>query len=70
MVSLLVTGCAGFVGFHLARRLLGEGKPVIVIDNLNVYYDPALRWRALSQGLLPLAALSCRVSFHSSRQQT
>lgn len=49
MGSLLVTGCAGFVGFHLARRLLAEGKPVIGIDNLNDYYDPALKLARLEQ---------------------
>ena len=41
--SLLVTGCAGFVGFHFARRLLEAGKPVVGLDNLNDYYDPALK---------------------------
>ena len=41
--DLLVTGCAGFIGFHLARRLLEAGKPVIGLDNLNDYYDPALK---------------------------
>ncbi|MGB8398211.1 NAD-dependent epimerase [Bradyrhizobium sp.] len=40
---LLVTGCAGFIGFHLAKRLLQDGKPVIGLDNLNDYYDPALK---------------------------
>ena len=40
---LLVTGCAGFIGFHLAQRLLKEDKPVIGLDNLNDYYDPALK---------------------------
>ncbi len=43
MANLLVTGCAGFIGFHLARRLLDEGRPVIGIDNLNDYYDPQLK---------------------------
>jgi UDP-glucuronate 4-epimerase len=41
--NLLVTGCAGFIGFHLAEHLLREGQPVIGIDNLNDYYDPALK---------------------------
>jgi UDP-glucuronate 4-epimerase len=41
--DLLVTGCAGFIGFHLAKRLLEAGKPVIGLDNLNDYYDPALK---------------------------
>ena len=48
--SLLVTGCAGFVGFHFARRLLEAGKSVVGLDNLNDYYDPALKLARL--GLL------------------
>ncbi len=40
---ILVTGVAGFIGFHLGRRLLAEGREVIGIDNLNDYYDPALK---------------------------
>lgn len=39
----LVTGAAGFIGFHLSRRLLEEGRTVIGIDNLNDYYDPRLK---------------------------
>lgn len=40
---ILVTGAAGFIGFHIARRLLGEGSAVIGVDNLNSYYDPRLK---------------------------
>lgn len=40
---ILVTGAAGFIGFHVARRLLEQGKAVIGLDNLNAYYDPALK---------------------------
>ncbi|XIA64046.1 NAD-dependent epimerase [Bradyrhizobium sp. TZ2] len=41
--SILVTGAAGFIGFHVARRLLAEGRTVVGLDNLNSYYDPALK---------------------------
>ncbi|WP_215143153.1 NAD-dependent epimerase [Exiguobacterium qingdaonense] len=41
--TVLVTGVAGFIGFHLARRLLKEGHHVIGIDIVNDYYDPRLK---------------------------
>ena len=41
--NLLLTGCAGFIGFHLAKRLLEEGRPVVGLDNLNDYYDVGLK---------------------------
>jgi len=40
---VLVTGAAGFIGFHLARRLLENGRAVIGVDNVNAYYDPRLK---------------------------
>jgi len=40
---ILVTGVAGFIGFHLARRFLADGWDVLGIDNLNDYYDPYLK---------------------------
>jgi UDP-glucuronate 4-epimerase len=41
--TILVTGAAGFIGFHIARQLLAEGRDVVGLDNLNSYYDPALK---------------------------
>ncbi len=41
--TLLITGVAGFIGFHLARRLLEQGYVVVGIDNLNDYYDVGLK---------------------------
>jgi UDP-glucuronate 4-epimerase len=48
--TILVTGAAGFIGFHVARTLLAEGRRVVGLDNLNNYYDPALKQARL--GLL------------------
>jgi UDP-glucuronate 4-epimerase len=41
--AILVTGAAGFIGYHVARRLLELGREVVGIDNLNDYYDPRLK---------------------------
>ncbi len=40
---ILVTGCAGFIGAGVVRALLARGEAVAGIDNLNDYYDPALK---------------------------
>jgi UDP-glucuronate 4-epimerase len=42
-MQVLVTGAAGFIGFHTAERLLARGDEVIGLDNLNTYYDPRLK---------------------------
>ncbi len=46
---ILVTGAAGFIGFHVARRLVEQGRPVVGVDNLNAYYDPALKEARLAE---------------------
>jgi len=46
---VLVTGAAGFIGFHVARRLLQGGRSVVGLDNLNAYYDPALKQARLAE---------------------
>ena len=42
-MAILVTGSAGFIGFHLSRRLLERGEAVVGLDCLNAYYDPQLK---------------------------
>jgi UDP-glucuronate 4-epimerase len=42
-MTIIVTGAAGFIGYHVARALIGRGDSVIGIDNLNPYYDPRLK---------------------------
>jgi UDP-glucuronate 4-epimerase len=48
-MKVLVTGAAGFIGFHLSKRLLDEGCQVLGIDNLNSYYDTNLKKARLAQ---------------------
>ncbi len=45
---ILVTGAAGFIGFHVAQRLAAAGRAVVGLDNLNAYYDPALKQARLA----------------------
>src|SRR5580700_2311036 len=47
-MRILVTGAAGFIGFHLARRLLDDGHEVAGVDGLTSYYDPALKQARLA----------------------
>lgn len=42
-MRILVTGAAGFIGFHLCRRLLADGHQVTGVDGMTAYYDPALK---------------------------
>ena len=49
MKPVLITGCAGFIGMHCAKRLLEHGMSVVGIDNLNNYYDVALKHARLDE---------------------
>jgi len=48
-MNILITGAAGFIGFHCARRLLSQGHSIVGIDNLNSYYDVRLKHARLAQ---------------------
>ena len=56
-MRILVTGAAGFIGFHLARRLLADGHQVTGVDGMTRYYDPALKDARLAE-LTPLPGFS------------
>ena len=47
-MKILITGVAGFVGFHLARNLINTNNYIVGIDNLNDYYDKNLKIARLS----------------------
>lgn len=49
MQKILVTGAAGFIGFHLAKRLSAQGHAVVGLDNMNTYYDIQLKQGRLAQ---------------------
>ncbi len=49
MDPVLITGAAGFIGYHVAERYLAAGRPVIGIDNLNAYYDVGLKQARLAR---------------------
>src|SRR4026208_1053950 len=48
-MRILVTGAAGFIGYHLAGKLLARGDEVVGLDNLNSYYDVRLKQARLDQ---------------------
>lgn len=51
-MKILITGTAGFIGYHLAQRLIGRGDEVIGLDSINDYYDPAVKYgRLLETGI-------------------
>jgi len=62
MAKILVTGAAGFIGYHTSERLLARGDEVVGLDNMNDYYDPTLKDARL-------ARLSGRPGFRFARME-
>ena len=54
---ILVTGSAGFIGHHLVNALAAAGETVVGMDNVNDYYDPALKWARLAEAGVERAAV-------------
>ena len=48
-MNILITGGAGFIGFHVARALIARGHRIVAIDEMNAYYDPALKRARLAE---------------------
>ena len=49
MINIMVTGVAGFIGFHFAKKILNDGYNILGIDNMNNYYDPCLKQGRLDE---------------------
>ena len=48
-MKILVTGAAGFIGFHLCKSLLSKGHRIVGLDNINNYYDVNLKYARLNE---------------------
>ncbi len=66
-MKILVTGTAGFIGYHLAKKLLQKGDTVIGIDNINDYYDIKLKYARLAETGISQHAEQWHVPIQSSK---
>ena len=66
-MKILLTGTAGFIGFHLTKALLERGDEVIGIDNINDYYDVELKYSRLAETGIPKDSIVWNHSVQSSK---
>jgi UDP-glucuronate 4-epimerase len=66
-MKILITGTAGFIGFHLAKKLLERGDTVVGIDNINDYYDVTLKYARLADAGISREAEQWNTPVQSSR---
>lgn len=62
-MNILVTGSAGFIGYHVAQRLLARGDDVVGFDNVNAYYDPQLKEARLANLSAAAARTNAKYAF-------
>jgi len=69
-MKILVTGTAGFIGFHLAQRLLERGDEVVGLDSINDYYDVQLKYGRLEQTGIAKGAIEYNKPVSSSKYES
>ena len=62
--TVLVTGGAGFIGYHLTKKLLNDGYRIVSVDNMNDYYDPHLKEDGIMGALTSLSLWILRTKRH------
>jgi UDP-glucuronate 4-epimerase len=66
-MKILLTGTAGFIGFHLAKKLLERGDEVVGLDNINDYYDVNLKYARLKELGIEREDISSNLKIASKR---
>jgi UDP-glucuronate 4-epimerase len=68
-MKILITGTAGFIGYHLAKKLIERGDTVVGLDNINDYYDPSLKFARLAETGIGSEATQWNTRIQSSKYQ-